>query len=177
MDSAAMGEEDPQSEVSVFEEYVKIQNLFEGKEWDRFMTYLRRPLPITFRVNRSLHDPQIVKTCLDEFQPLLSPEDPSEVKAIYTFCVGQQRQHHTTTALLSHNDTDSLLLSLHVLSWWRASSGCRRLSASNGATRISSASLGTSCSARVPAPTSPPSATGSASGARSRPAPTPELAL
>ncbi len=63
----------------MFEEYMMIQELFKGNEWDLFMTYLRSPLPVTFRVNRSLHDPKVVKSCLDEFQPLLSPDDPSQV--------------------------------------------------------------------------------------------------
>ena len=59
---------------------MKIQDLFSTAEWGRFMSYLRRPLPVTFRVNRSLHPEELVKTCLAEFQPLLCPDDPAEVE-------------------------------------------------------------------------------------------------
>jgi hypothetical protein len=75
-DIAVEDEQNP--EISVFEEYMKIQDLFNATDWSRFMSFLRRPLPVTFRVNRSLHSEELVKICLDEFQPLLSP-DPSEV--------------------------------------------------------------------------------------------------
>ena len=43
---------------SIFELYYRAQDLLESEdEWNEFMESLRRPLPVTFRVNRGLHSP------------------------------------------------------------------------------------------------------------------------
>lgn len=34
-----------------FEEYYKAQGVVPDDEWDEFLTALRRPLPVTFRIN------------------------------------------------------------------------------------------------------------------------------
>ena len=44
--------------ASIFELYYRAQELLESEdEWNEFMESLRRPLPVTFRVNRGLHSP------------------------------------------------------------------------------------------------------------------------
>lgn len=60
----------------MFQGYYQLQGLFESEdEWDVFMESLRRPLPVTFRVNRGLHSEELVEHCLARAQHILEPAD------------------------------------------------------------------------------------------------------
>ena len=61
---------------SVFEGYYKQLGLLESEdEWHEFMASLRRPLPVTFRVNRGLHSEELVEQCLSRAHHILEPAD------------------------------------------------------------------------------------------------------
>jgi 16S rRNA C967 or C1407 C5-methylase (RsmB/RsmF family) len=62
--------------TSVFESYYRVQGLLESEdEWQDFLQSLKNPLPVTFRINRGLHSPEMVEQCLGRARHILQPRD------------------------------------------------------------------------------------------------------
>ena len=62
--------------ASCFESYYRAQELLESEEeWDAFLESLRHPLPVTFRINRGLHSPELVHQCLSRAAHILEPRE------------------------------------------------------------------------------------------------------